>query len=145
MVSQVARFDLDRVMEILDRTGYPGVSRTAVAERLEYASHWLLEFAPEEEKFTVQERLPDEAAGLTDDQRRLLSGLAEGLTDTMDGAAVHDLIYHIAGGFEETPPAELFQAIYLSLLGKARGPRAGSFIAILGSGFCAGRFAEAAG
>ncbi len=145
MVAQIAGFELDRVMEILDRTGYPGVSRTAVAERLEYASHWLAEFAPEEEKYTVQERLPNEAAGLTGDQRRFLSGLATGLTDGMDGAAVHDLIYNIAAGFESTPPAELFQAIYFALLGKARGPRAGSFIAILGPGFCARRFAEAAG
>lgn len=145
MVAQVARFDLDRVMEILERTGYPGVSRTAVADRLEYASQWLAEFAPEEEKYTVQERLPEEAAGLTEDQRRFLSLLAAGLNDGMEGAAIHDLIYHVSEQFEGTPPAELFQAIYLSLLGKARGPRAGSFIAILGPGFCKGRFAEAAG
>ena len=32
----------------------------------------------------------------------------------------------------------------LDLLGKIRGPRAGSFIAILGPEFCARRFAEAA-
>ena len=144
MVAQVARFDLDRVLEILHRTGYPGVSRTAVAERLEYASRWLSEFAPEEEQYIVRESLPDEAASLTPDQRRFLSGLAKGLTGTMDGAAIHDLIYHITAGFEETDPAELFQAIYISLLGKVRGPRAGSFIAILGSEFCARRFAEAA-
>ena len=41
-------------------------------------------------------------------------------------------------------PAELFQAIYVALLGKPRGPRAGAFIAALGPGFCARRFAEAA-
>ena len=145
MVAQVAGFDLDRVMGILDRTGYPGVSRPAVAERLKYASHWLAEFAPEDERYTVRERLPEEAAGLSADQRRFLARLADGLTDAMDGAAVHDLIYHVAGGFEGTPPAELFQSIYIALLGKSRGPRAGTFIEILGPGFCAGRFAEAAG
>ena len=40
--------------------------------------------------------------------------------------------------------AELFQAIYLSLLGKPRGPRAGAFLAILGPEFVAGRFRQAA-
>ena len=39
-------------------------------------------------------------------------------------------------------PGEFFRAIYLSLLGKPRGPRAGWFIATLGAEFCAGRFRE---
>ena len=41
--------------------------------------------------------------------------------------------------------AELFQAIYLALLGKPRGPRAGWFVAALGAECCAARFREAAG
>ena len=48
----------------------------------------------------------------------------------MDGEAVHKLVYEIAGQVTDARPAELFQAIYLVLLGKPRGPRAGSFITV---------------
>jgi lysyl-tRNA synthetase class I len=62
----------------------------------------------------------------------------------MDGPAIHDTVYALAGELKPVPPAELFRAIYLALLGKPRGPRAGWFIEILGPGFCARRFAAAA-
>ena len=61
----------------------------------------------------------------------------------MDGEAIHLLIYDLAKEFPGAKPAELFQALYVALLGRPRGPRAGSFIAALGPGFCASRFAEA--
>ena len=61
----------------------------------------------------------------------------------MDGEAVHQLVHELAGEFEGTPPGEFFRAIYLLLLGKPRGPRAGWFISTLGVEFCAGRFREA--
>ncbi len=63
----------------------------------------------------------------------------------MEGQAIHELIYELAGEFEGSRPADLFRAIYLSLLGKPRGPRAGSFLAVLGPDFSAQRFKEAAG
>jgi lysyl-tRNA synthetase class I len=63
----------------------------------------------------------------------------------MSGAEVHDLIYEVAGGIEGARPGDLFRAVYLALLGKARGPRAGWFIALLGPVWCAARFEEASG
>jgi lysyl-tRNA synthetase class 1 len=63
----------------------------------------------------------------------------------MDGEAVHRTIWDLAGRFETVKPAKLFEAIYVSLLGKTRGPRAGWFIAMLGPETCAARFREAAG
>ena len=61
----------------------------------------------------------------------------------MDGTAVHEAIYETAGSIEDAKPGDLFQAIYVTLLGKARGPRAGWFIALLGPTFCRERFLEA--
>ena len=95
-------------------------------------------------KFEVKPDLPAEAAALTGDQKAFLARLAGSLHDTMNGEAVHLLIYSLAKEFPQAKPAELFQALYVALLGKPRGPRAGSFIAALGPGFCAERFASAA-
>lgn len=145
VVAQVARFDPGRVVEILRRTGYDGVDADAVAERTAHARRWLETFAPEDIRFTVQARLPPEASSLGEEQKRFLGHLAARLTPSMTGEAVHALIYDVAGTQEDVKPARLFQAIYVALLGKPRGPRAGEFISLLGTEFCANRFLEASG
>ena len=142
VVAQIAGFDEEKTVGILRRAGYPEVSREAVDRRLPNAKRWLESFAPEELRFTVQSRLPAVAAELNDTQREFLRRLAERLDPAMDGEAVHQLVHELAGEFDGTPPGEFFRAIYLSLLGKPRGPRAGWFIATLGAEFCAGRFRE---
>jgi lysyl-tRNA synthetase class I len=83
--------------------------------------------------------------GLSGAQRAFLGRLAARLDDGMDGEAIHLLVYELAAGFDGERPADLFRAIYLALLGKPRGPRAGRFLAVLGPAFCARRFREAAG
>lgn len=145
VVAQAARLDPQKAVEILHRTGYPDADQEAVAGRIRYARNWLDSFAPEEMRFTVQSSLPREAAELDDAQRRFLGSLASRLRDGMSGADVHDLIHGMADEFPELEAADLFRAVYLALLGKAKGPRAGWFIELLGPSFCAARFAEAAG
>ena len=143
VAAQVADFDEEKTLEILRRTGYPDVSRLAVAGRLGYARRWLRSFAPEDLRFEVQAQLPDAAADLTADQRRFLAELGSRLEKGMDGQQVHELIYELAGEFPDAKPAQLFSAIYLALLGKPRGPRAGWFLSVLGSELCSARFSEA--
>ncbi len=144
VVAQAARFDAQEALEILRRTGYAEAPVDAVVGRMGYARAWLDAFAPEDLRFVVQPTLPPETAELSDEPRRFLGQLAKGLRSDMDGQAIHELIYELAGEFEGSRPADLFRAIYLSLLGKPRGPRAGSFLAVLGPEFCAERFKEAA-
>lgn len=143
VAAQIAGFDADRTVTVLARTGYTGLDRTAVSSRLGYARRWLDRHAPEEIKFEVKAELPDETADLTGDQKAFLARLAGALDDAMDGEAIHLLIYELAKAFPRSKPAELFQALYVALLGRPRGPRAGTFIAALGPGFCAVRFAAA--
>ena len=144
VVAQAARFELDAVMEILERTGYRGVDREAVAGRLGHARRWLETFAPEDIRFHVAAELPAEAASLDAVQREFLERLAARLGPDLDGEAVHKLVYDVAANMEGAEPSRLFQAIYVALIGKARGPRAGWFIALLGPEFCADRFRSAA-
>ncbi len=145
VVAQAVGFDVEKMVETLHRNGFPGLTKSALDQRVPYAKRWLECFAPEDVKFSVQEKLPEEAKSLDESQRRFLGRLGARLVDGMDGEAVHQAIYETAGGFEGVKPGELFQAIYLSLLGKPRGPRAGWFVALLGSLFCKRRFEEAAG
>jgi lysyl-tRNA synthetase, class I len=145
VVAQAAGFDLARVAAILERTGYVGFDRDAVAERMEYARRWLARHAPEDLRFEVRETLPEETKALSPAQRSFLARLASEIEDGMDGDAVHALIYGIAAEIPGAKPAELFASIYISLLGKPRGPRAGWFISVLGVPFCAERFRVAAG
>jgi lysyl-tRNA synthetase class 1 len=145
VVAQAAGFDAGKTAAILRRTGYPGVGAEALQRRLGYARRWLESFAPEDLRFVVQPRLPAEAAALAPAQRRFLGRLAERLSPELDGPAIHALVYELAGECADAPAAELFRAIYLVLLGKPRGPRAGWFIAVLGTEFCRARFGEASG
>jgi lysyl-tRNA synthetase class 1 len=144
VAAQTAGFDEERTREVLARTGYGAVDREALRERLGYARRWLAAHAPDDLRFEVRAALPAEARGLTPDQREFLLRVSEGLRDGMTGDEVHDRIYSLAPSFPGTPPAELFRAIYLSLLGKPRGPRAGWFVAMLGPRWSAARFQEAA-
>ncbi len=143
VVAQAARFEVAKILEILERSGYRGVSRAAVETRLRYLRNWLERFAPEDLRFEVQSELPPEARALDPLQVRFLCRLAERLTDGMDGVAVHELIHELRQEFDDAGPGKLFQAIYLVLLGKPRGPRAGWFISLLGPSFVAARLAAA--
>lgn len=144
VAAQAARHDPDRTLELLDRSGHRGLRREAVAARLAYARRWIERYAPDELRFEVEPGVPASATALTAEQRRFLGLLAAGLREGMDGEAVHRLVYELAREVRGTPPARLFEAIYVALLGKPRGPRAGSFIVLLGIGFCAERFREVA-
>lgn len=144
VVAQAAEFDLDRVMEILARAGYPGLDRAAVGERLGYARRWLDRFAPDDLRFEVRAGLPEEALSLDPVRKRFLAELASLLRDGMDGEAVHQAIYEAVSRVEGLKPQAAFQAIYLALLGKARGPRAGWFLTVVGIDRAARRFREAA-
>ena len=145
VVAQIVGFDVDKALQVLTDSGYDGLAREAVAERLAYAERWLKSFAPDDIRFEVAKELPSSAvAELDPDQRGFLADLGAVLGPQMDGDAVHGQIYEVSQKYE-SKPARLFQAIYLALLGKARGPRAGQFIALVGPEFCAERFRQAAG
>ena len=145
VVAQTVGFDTPKMVETLRRNGFPELRESALEQRVPYVKRWLESFAPEDVKFTVQEALPAAARDLDETQRGFLDRLAARLADGMGGEQVHDAIYETAGEFDGVKPARLFEAIYLSLLGKPRGPRAGWFVALLGAQFCRQRFREAAG
>ena len=103
-----------------------------LARRLNRALDWVDKYAPERFKLEVLETLPEEIKhALTDKQRRGLEVLADDLsTREYDSVEIHNRVYEVARGLE-IKPGELFGAIYLVLLGRKFGPRAGSLISAL--------------
>jgi len=130
VVGQIANWELDKAIEILERTGYriDDVARKDVKRRLVYAKGWLEKYAPERLKFEIKEKVD---AKLSDDERRFLNIYAEKLSDEMMPEDIHELVYEIASEVG-MKPAKAFQAIYKTILGKNYGPRAGYFIKSLG-------------
>lgn len=142
-IVQIAGEDDDEAVSVIERGGYQVKDKDAVKRRLHYARKWLAEYAPDDMKFSVQEELPDAARELEPAVKDGLRFIAEKLDDSMDGDAVHVLIYEAKEKFA-VKPQQLFQGIYRSIIGKERGPRAGWFISIVGPEKAAARLKEAA-
>jgi len=144
LVGQITGFDLDATLERLEKGGYSGLDRAALAERLEMARRWLERFAPPDARVTMPERLPEAARGLDPEARRFLERLAPVIESLDDGERIQQAIRELAEGPEGPGMRAAFRALYRALLGRDTGPRAGTYIALLGPRRVAQRLREAA-
>jgi lysyl-tRNA synthetase class 1 len=113
--------------------------------RLGCARNWVSKHAPERLRFKVVETLPAQAVQrLTKKQKQGLTQLAADLSSRdFTPVELHNHIHELAGKVGLKAP-ELFKSIYLVLLGREHGPRAGNFISALDKGFIISRFREVA-
>ncbi len=145
---QVAR-DVGHVIEILKRKGVlenPEDWEIELAkERLRKANNWIKKYAPENEKLEILEEVPkDIGEKLTTPQKKFLSTLADEISKNNYGPVeIHNRIFELAEEYD-IEPVDFFKAIYLSILGKDHGPRAGNFLTALEDEFVIERFREAA-
>ena len=141
VLAQITRGNVDEIENKIVQEGYPKPNRASLTRRVEYALHWLKKFGPEEIKITLQDKMPTEAKDLSGEQKKALGYLAQNLKSGMSSKEIHELIYKAKTdcGIE---PQILFEAIYVSLVAKKRGPRAGMFLASLDSKFVTQRFTE---
>jgi lysyl-tRNA synthetase class 1 len=134
---------------VAEEKGAPLTPReeATLAERLSAARAWLDAYAPESSVVRVRrDALPPEAAALGEDQRVFLGGLAlaAGKEDPHGGDAWQTLLFRVAGD-AALPAGRAFGAVYLSVLGRPNGPRAGWLLASLDPTFVIARLREAAG
>ncbi|MBW3537974.1 lysine--tRNA ligase [Candidatus Parcubacteria bacterium] len=132
-VYQAARGSFERLLEILQRTGYEQAAKEeweVLRREAAYVQNWLDKYAPDSVKFAVQPAAPE--ADLTDKQKRFLALLAERIeaSAATDGQQMHDLVY-AAKEQADLPTGEAFKAIYRVILAKDSGPKAGWFLASL--------------
>src|SRR3989338_1172380 len=104
-------------------------------ERMHFAAKWVKEYAPEQYKFQVQEKVPAEIKnGIDEKQRNALKELVKSLErKAWDEKELHNEFYSLSekAGLDTK---EFFKAAYLVLIGKEKGPQLASFILALGNG-----------
>lgn len=117
--------------------------KETLEKRIGYVNIYLERFAPESAKFTVKETRPPETSELSPKQRKLLLQIKSLFGKDMGAEELQNEIYKV-GKELGLSSAETFSAIYVSLLGKASGPKAAWLILSLDKDFVEKRFAEAA-
>ncbi len=142
VVGQIAGWDIEKILEILERNGHEinDALRKDVERRAKYAKAWLDKYAPENLKFRVKNR--DEISSkFNEDEKRFLRMFAEAIEEGMSAERLHRLVYEIAekSGIKAS---KAFQAIYKAILDTKHGPRAGYFLHSLGAEFVKKRFME---
>jgi len=111
-------------------------------KRLELVKTWIKEYAPEDVKFSVQEKIP-ENLNLSEKQKKALHEVADILEKKdFDEKSLFEEFYKICKKIE-IEPAEFFKAGYLVLLNKERGPKLANFILTLGKEKVINMFREA--
>jgi len=118
------------------------IKKQGYEEWAKYARIWVERYAPESEKFTIQEKLPEIAKNLSSKQKELLAKIAKEIDIKMNPEQFQTAIYNI-GKELGLDGKETFAAIYLSLLGKDYGPRAAWLILSLDKKFVEERFIDA--
>ncbi|MCP3682583.1 MAG: lysine--tRNA ligase [bacterium] len=128
-ISQVFE-NKDDVIKSLKKTGhYQPELEKEIFERIEKASNWLNSHAPDEAKFTLQEKV---VAKLSDKQKKAMKLVAASLKEKKwTEKTLFEEFYNICKKTSLTP-REFFQAGYLVLLNREKGPKLASFVLALG-------------
>ncbi|MBU0998394.1 lysine--tRNA ligase [Patescibacteria group bacterium] len=96
-------------------------------EREKYARVWLKEYAPDDFQVAMLENLPKEVKDLSIKQKEFLGKLV-GLIEKTDSAEeLQSKLFELTKEIN-IPSLEAFSSIYLSFIGKERGPRAAWFL-----------------
>lgn len=145
---QIARGEFSNLLEVIKRSGYvlhgDDDELEEIHKKAGYAENWLRTYAPPSLKFELQKDLPkEELKKLSEQQKKALGSLAQDIAHDMNAEDWHNRIYDVASA-TNMDTKELFQAIYMALLKKPSGPRAGWLLASLDPEFLRSRFESAA-
>ncbi|MFH1832613.1 MAG: lysine--tRNA ligase [Candidatus Levyibacteriota bacterium] len=117
------------------------IKKKGLQEWAKYARIWVEKFAPESEKFSVSKTIPKTAKSLSDKQKKFLEKVSLELDKKWTAQDFQKNLYELAKELEVSSK-EAFSAIYLSLIGKDHGPKAGWLILSLDKKFVQKRFKD---
>ena len=117
------------------------IKKQGLEEWAKYARIWIEKYAPEEEKFTVKEELPEGALHLSGLQRTFLTKVTEELDEKWEAEKFQEQLYEWAKELDLSSK-DAFAAIYTALIGKDHGPKAAWLILSLEKEFVQRRFRE---
>ncbi|HEX5395209.1 MAG TPA: hypothetical protein VFW52_02590, partial [Candidatus Saccharimonadales bacterium] len=119
-------------VEALTRTHEAAIQNTKVIKNeLIYIDNWLDKWAPAELKFDLRRNI--DSNDFTGGQKELLAALAAKIEQApadADGEWFHKAIYDLKES-KNLKPQQVFEPLYMALIGKKSGPRAGWFLSIL--------------
>ena len=114
-----------------------------IEERVKYAKVWLESYAPDEYRFEMTEKVPDEVKSLSQSQGNYLKGIIKVYNDGDSAESLQVSLYELAKQVQ-IPTKDAFAAIYIAFIGKTHGPRAGMLLAKFGKEKVIGRIREVA-
>ncbi|MEK7748278.1 MAG: lysine--tRNA ligase [Nitrospirota bacterium] len=131
--SGIAQGNHGAMESIFDRMGTP-CKKEVFSERLQKATHWLEDFAPEQQLVLREERDIEIFSSLTPIEKKWIGLLHDALKEKpLSQDAVTTLVYEIPKNDQPTDAdlpliqRRFFQIIYQLLFGKEKGPRLGTF------------------
>ena len=92
-----------------------------------YAKVWVEKYAPDDVKFEIQKKIPKEVERLSKKQKAFLRKIAKELNKKWEAEEFQRKLYEWAKELGISSN-EAFQALYLSIIGKDHGPKAGWLI-----------------
>ncbi len=110
-----------------------------LSEWAKYARIWVERFAPDSEKFSISDTLPEAVKSLSGEQKEFLVQVSELVKVHSDPEELQKAIYEKAKEMN-IQPKDAFSAIYIALLGKNHGPKAGWLLQSLDKDFVKKRF-----
>lgn len=118
------------------------IKKEGLEEWAKHARVWVEKYAPEKERFLVQEKLPGAAKKLSEKQKKFLEKISSELDKKWDPEDFQKNLYDWAKELDLSSK-DAFSAIYLTLIGKDHGPKAAWLILSLEKKFVSHRFMEA--
>jgi lysyl-tRNA synthetase class 1 len=136
VLAQTPSVHLAERLALLKGDKLTAVELTAAHDRLRYVHAWLEDAAPATARFVLQAGIPPRVGELSDSQVRFLAALSHHLCEPSytTGEDLHGLLHDQAELVHLSKQAA-FQAIYIALLGRDSGPRAGALLAALDRAF----------
>lgn len=130
-VDKIEPLSKARFMTLVQWIQMPNLQNKIREERLEewakYARIWLDRYAPESVKFEIQKKIPKEVEKLNKKQKAFLKKVAEELDKKWEAEKFQKKLYDWAKELGLSSK-EAFQALYIPLVGKDHGPKAGWLI-----------------
>jgi lysyl-tRNA synthetase, class I len=141
---QMPHLNLIKEVEKLEGKELNDVDIKELEHRKKYAEIWLSTYAPEDYKFEIQKTLPGIVKNFSTIQKEALRKVLEFIesSETLDGQILHTKLHDIKKEMN-IDPKEFFEALYISILGKGNGPKAGWFFSVLDRDFLIKRLKEA--
>jgi lysyl-tRNA synthetase class 1 len=142
---QMPHIDIYEKFAEIKGSALTDADRAELDLRIKYAKKWLEKWSPEKYVFKVQEEIPEQACYLTRKQKDFLGFLSKFLSENKE-AKGHDIqtFIHEQKTALDMKPAEIFKAIYVSILDKTSGPQAGWLLEALENEFIIRRFKDVA-